>query len=177
MDNERQEPCWYILHTYTGYETMVRDNLFRMIENNNLSDQIFDVKIPMEKTIEERNGKKKIVEKKTLPCYVFIKMLYSNELWYLITNTRGITGFVGPQGRAKPMNETEIRRWHLEPLPVDTNYAVGDLVSIEAGPLEGFDGVITELNISAQKVKVNITMFGNPTEVEVELGQITKKAD
>ncbi|MCD8200467.1 MAG: transcription termination/antitermination protein NusG [Clostridia bacterium] len=177
MADEALEPCWYILHTYTGYEMMVRDNLFRMVENNNLQDQIFDVKIPMEKTIEEKNGKKKVVEKKTLPCYVFIKMLYSNELWYLITNTRGVTGFVGPQGRAKAMTEQEIRRWHLEPLPVDTSYVPGEEVNIESGPLEGFDGVITEVNATSQKAKVKITMFGNPTEVEVELAQITKKTE
>ena len=105
MADVQQQPCWYILHTYSGYEMMVKDSLFRLVENNNLQDQIFDVKIPMEQTIEEKNGKRKVVERKLLPCYVFIKMIYSNQLWYLVTNTRGVTGFVGPQGRPIPMKD------------------------------------------------------------------------
>ncbi len=98
-------PCWYILHTYSGYESMVKDNLERLIENNNLQNMVFDVKIPMEQTIEEKNGKRKIVDRKLLPCYVFIKMIYSNQLWYWITNTRGGTCFVGPQGRPIPLKD------------------------------------------------------------------------
>ena len=109
------EPKWYILHTYSGYEAMVKESLLRLIENNNLQDSIVDVKIPTEQTIEEKaNGKKKVVERKLLPCYVFIKMVYSNQLWYLVTNTRGVTGFCGPQGRPIPMKEDEIRKMRLE---------------------------------------------------------------
>ena len=151
-----EKPCWYILHTYSGYEMMVKDSLFRLIENNNLKDQIFDVKIPMEQTIEEKNGKRKVVERKLLPCYVFIKMIYSNQLWYWVTNTRGVTGFVGPQGRPIPMKEDEIRKMRLEEVVLDADFKVGDTISIDAGPLEGFDGVITELNDLSQKAKVNI---------------------
>lgn len=169
-----QTPYWYILHTYSGYEAMVRDSLFRLIENNNLKDQIFDIKIPMEQTIEEKNGKRKIVERKLFPCYVFIKMIYSNQLWYWVTNTRGVTGFVGPQGRPKPMTRDEIRRMRLEEVLADADFNVGDTVNIDAGPLEGFDGVITELNDVAQKAKVNIQMFGRSTDVEVEYVQMKK---
>lgn len=169
-----EKPCWYILHTYSGYEMMVKDSLTRLIENNNLKDQIFDVKIPMEQTIEEKNGKRKVVERKLLPCYVFIKMIYSNQLWYLVTNTRGVTGFVGPQGRPIPMKEDEIRKMRLEEVLIDADFAVGDTVSVDAGPLEGFQGVITELNDLAQKAKVNIQMFGRSTDVEVEYIQIKK---
>ena len=174
MADVQQQPCWYILHTYSGYEMMVKDSLFRLVENNNLQDQIFDVKIPMEQTIEEKNGKRKVVERKLLPCYVFIKMIYSNQLWYLVTNTRGVTGFVGPQGRPIPMKDEEIRKMRLEDVLVDADFAVGDTVSIDAGPLAGFDGVITELNDLAQKAKVNIQMFGRSTDVEVEYIQIKK---
>ncbi len=173
MDME-QTPYWYILHTYSGYEAMVRDSLFRLIENNNLKEQIFDIKIPMEQTIEEKNGKRKVVERKLFPCYVFIKMIYSNQLWYWVTNTRGVTGFVGPQGRPKPMTRDEIRRMRLEEVLSDVDFAVGDTVNIDAGPLEGFDGVITELNDLAQKAKVNIQMFGRSTDVEVEYVQMKK---
>lgn len=174
MSDVQEQPCWYILHTYSGYEMMVKDSLFRLVENNNLQNQIFDVKIPMEQTIEEKNGKRKVVERKLLPCYVFIKMIYSNQLWYLVTNTRGVTGFVGPQGRPIPMKDEEIRKMRLEEVVVDADFAVGDTVNIDAGPLAGFDGVITELNDLAQKAKVNIQMFGRSTDVEVEYIQIKK---
>ena len=129
---DTSQPCWYILHVYSGYESIVKASLERLIENNNLQSQIFDVKIPMETTIEERNGKRKIVERKLLPSYVFIKMIYSNQLWYWVTNTRGVTGFVGPQGRPIPMKEAEIRKMRLEEVAVDVNFAVGDTVNIDA---------------------------------------------
>ena len=174
MVADPENPCWYILHTYSGYESMVRDSLFRLIENNNLQNMIFDVKIPMEQTIEEKNGKRKIVERKLLPCYVFIKMIYSNQLWYWVTNTRGVTGFVGPQGRPIPMKEAEIRKMRLEEVVVDADFKVGDKVGVDAGPLEGFEGIITELNDAAQKAKINIRMFGRNTDVEVEYIQIRK---
>lgn len=168
-------PCWYILHTYSGYESMVKDNLERLIENNNLQDMIFDVKIPMEQTIEEKsNGKRKVVERKLLPCYVFIKMIYSNQLWYWITNTRGVTGFVGPQGRPIPLKENEIRKMRLEDTVVEGDFLIGDKVLVESGPLEGFEGTITELNDAAHKAKLNIQMFGRNTDVEVEYIQIKK---
>ena len=93
-----EEPKWYILHTYSGYEAMVKDSLEKLIENNNLGDYIVDLKIPMEQVIEEKNGKRKVVERKLLPCYVFIKMIYTNQIWYYVTCTRGVTGFCGPQG-------------------------------------------------------------------------------
>lgn len=169
------EPKWYILHTYSGYEAMVKESLFRLIENNNLSDQIVDVKIPTEQTIEEKaNGKKKVVERKLLPCYVFIKMIYSNQLWYLVTNTRGVTGFCGPQGRPIPMREEEIRKMRLEEYVEDADFRVGDRVTIDNGPLEGFIGTILEVNDALQRAKVSIVMFGRPQDVEVEYVQITK---
>ena len=174
MVADTEKPRWYIFHTYSGYEMMVKDSLTRLIENNNLQDMIFDIKIPMEETIEEKNGKRKIVERKLLPCYVFIKMIYSNQLWYWVTNTRGVTGFVGPQGRPIPMTEAEIRKMRLEEVVSDANFAVGDRVYIDAGPLEGFSGAITELNDAAQKAKVNVIMFDRNTDVEVEYIQIRK---
>ena len=172
------EPQWYILHTYSGYESMVKDSLLRLIENNNLSDSIVDVKIPTEQTIEEKaNGKKKVVERKLLPCYVFIKMIYSNQLWYLVTNTRGVTGFVGPQGRPIPMKAEEIRKMRLEEYVTDADFMRGDRVSIDNGPLEGFIGTITSLNDEQQRAKVEIVMFGRNQEVEVEYIQMTKISD
>ena len=175
MVDVEKVPCWYILHTYSGYESMVKYNLERLIENNNLQDKIYDVKIPMEQTIEEKsNGKRKLVDKKLLPCYVFIKMIYSNELWYMITNTRGVTGFVGPQGRPIPLKADEIRKMRLEPFVVEGEFGVGDRIEVVSGPLEGFKGVITELNDLAQKAKVEVEMFGQNTDVDVEYLQIKK---
>lgn len=169
------EPKWYILHTYSGYEAMVKESLLRLIENNNLQDSIVDVKIPTEQTIEEKaNGKKKVVERKLLPCYVFIKMVYSNQLWYLVTNTRGVTGFCGPQGRPIPMKEDEIRKMRLEEYVVDADFKVGDRVSIDNGPLEGFIGIIREVNDETQRAKVAIVMFGREQDVEVEYVQMQK---
>ena len=175
MANVDTEPKWYILHTYSGYEAMVKESLLRLIENNNLQDSIVDIKIPMEQTIEERaNGKKKVVERKLLPCYVFIKMIYSNQLWYLVTNTRGVTGFCGPQGRPQPMKEDEIRKMRLEEYVVNADFKAGDRVSIDNGPLEGFIGTIRVVNDEAQRAKVTIVMFGREQDVEVEYVQMQK---
>lgn len=174
MANPESEAKWYILHTYSGYEAMVKDSLEKLIENNNLKDHIFDLKIPMEQSIEEKNGKRKVVERKLLPCYVFIKMIYSNQIWYLVTNTRGVTGFVGPQGRPIPMKEDEIRKMRLEEFVSAADFEVGDTVAIDAGPLEGFSGEILELNPTAQKAKIRISMFGRMTDVEVEYIQMKK---
>ena len=175
MANVDTEPKWYILHTYSGYEAMVKESLLRLIENNNLQDSIVDVKIPTEQTIEEKaNGKRKVVERKLLPCYVFIKMVYSNQLWYLVTNTRGVTGFCGPQGRPIPMKEDEIRKMRLEEYVVNADFKAGDKVSIDNGPLEGFIGTIREVNDETQRAKVSIVMFGREQDVEVEYVQMKK---
>ncbi len=169
-----EQPKWYILHTYSGYEAMVKDSLEKLIENNNLGDYIVDLKIPMEQVIEEKNGKRKIVERKLLPCYVFIKMIYTNQIWYYVTSTRGVTGFCGPQGRPIPMKPDEIRKMRLEDVVSDETFAIGDTVSVEDGPLKGFLGKIKELNASAQKAKISTSMFGRNTDVEVEYIQIKK---
>ena len=170
-----EQAKWYVIHTYSGYEAMVKDNLEKLIENNNLQDHIVDIQIPTEETLEEKaNGKKKLVERKKFPCYVFLKMIYSNDIWYLVTNTRGVTGFVGPQGRPLPLTDEEIARLGIEKIAVDVDYAEGDTVRVISGPLESFTGVITELNAPAQQAKVNVTMFGRSTEVELDFVQIKK---
>ena len=175
MENVATEKLeWYILHTHSEYEAMVKDSLEKLIENNNLKDQVTDIKIPMEEVMEEKNGKKKVVSRKLLPCYVFIKMIYSNQLWYMITQTRGVTGFVGPQGRPIPMKADEIRKMRLEEFVSDADFKLGDTVSIDAGPLEGFTGTVIEINDAVQKARVNIMMFGRSTDVEVEYMQMKK---
>lgn len=171
---EQEQPKWYILHTYSGYEAMVKDSLEKLIENNNLGDYITDLKIPMEQVIEEKNGKRKVVERKLLPCYVFIKMIYTNQIWYYGTSTRGVTGFCGPQGRPIPMKEDEVRKMRLEEFISEADFNIGDSVSIEEGPLKGFIGTVKELNDAAQKAKVTTKMFNRDTDVEVEYYQIKR---
>ncbi|MBR2322310.1 MAG: transcription termination/antitermination factor NusG [Clostridia bacterium] len=166
---------WYVIHTNTGYEAMVKNTLEKLIENSNLQEQILEIKIPMEQTIEEKaNGKKKVVLRKILPCYVFIKLVYSNELWYLITNTRGVTGFVGPQGKAVPLTDEEVKRMRLDTWVEEVDFVKGDSVQIVAGPLDGFVGEVLDLNDTAQKAKVRVAMFDTETEVEVEYVQLKK---
>ena len=166
---------WYVIHTNTGYEAMVKNTLEKLIENRNLQEQILEIKIPMEQTIEEKaNGKKKVVMRKILPCYVFIKLVYSNELWYLITNTRGVTGFVGPQGKAVPLTEEEVKRMRLDTWVEEVDFVKGDSVQIVAGPLDGFVGEVLDLNDTAQKAKVRVAMFDTETEVEVDYVQLKK---
>lgn len=165
---------WYVLHTYSGYENMVKDNLIKLIENNNLSDSIIDIQIPTEQVVEEKNDKKKVVSRKLFPCYVFVKLIYNNDLWFLLTNTRGVSGFVGPNGRALPLNDDEVRRMQLEKVAVVNNFAVNDNVRVVAGPLEGYVGVIDEIDYKTEKAKVNISMFGRQTPVEFDFAQFEK---
>lgn len=173
MDNN--EAKWYVIHTYSSYENMVETNLRNMIENNNLQDKIFDIKIPVEDDIVEKNGKRKVVQKKKFVGYVFVKMIYTNEIWYLITNTRGVTGFVGPQGRPIPITNDEVRRMGLEDIVVeDFSIVKGDNIQVISGALEGFPGEVIEVNNEKQKVKVNVSMFGRETTVELDFSQIEK---
>jgi transcriptional antiterminator NusG len=170
-----EQARWYVIHTYSGYEAMVKDSLEKLIENNNLQENIFEIKIPTEETLEEKaNGKKKLVERKKFPCYVFLKMKYSNDIWYLVTNTRGVTGFVGPQGRPLPLTDEEVARMGLIKQVVEVDFAEGDDVQIISGPLESFCGKVVSLSPSSQKAMVNVSMFGRNTDVEVDFVQVKK---
>lgn len=166
---------WYVLHTRAGYETLAKSGLEKLIENNNLGDTIFDIKIPMEQTIEEKNGKKKVVLRRRCPCYVFLKMIYRNELWFLITNTRGVTGFVGPMGHPAPLSDAEVQRMHLdETVKEGFELAVGENVKIVSGALDGFIGEVVAVNETAQKATVKVPVFGRETSVEVDFVDLLK---
>ena len=171
---EQNTAKWYVIHTYSGYEAMVKSSLEKLIENNNLSSTILDIKIPMEQTIEEKNGKKKVVLRKLSPSYVFIKMIFNNDLWYVITNIKGVTGFVGPQGRLLPLTDDEVKRMGLETKVENVDLAVGDNVKIISGPLDSVIGTITSLNVAAQKAIVKVDMFGRETDVELDFVQLEK---
>ncbi len=163
---------WYVLHTYSGYENQVEMNLKMVFEKNNLTDRLFEITIPMEEVLEEKNGKKKLVKRKMYPCYVLIKMDYDNSMWHIITQTRGVTGFVGPQGRPLPLTDDEIRRMHLEKVVAKTDNKQGDTVKIIGGPLEDFVGKIESIDAENQKCRVSVSMFGRETPVDLELYQI-----
>ena len=163
---------WYVLHTYSGYENQVEMNLKMVFEKNNLTDRLFEITIPMEEVLEEKNGKQKLVKRKMYPCYVLIKMDYDNSMWHIITQTRGVTGFVGPQGRPLPLTDDEIRRMHLEKVVAKTDYKPGDNVKIISGPLEYFVGKIETVDPENQKCRVSVSMFGRQTPVDLELYQI-----
>ncbi len=171
-NNEIVEPKWYVVHTFSGYENLVLINLKKTIENNNLQDIILDVKIPMEDVIEEKNGKKKVVQRKMFPCYVLVKMRYTDNLWHTIVNTRGVTGFCGPAGRPLALTEDEIKRMRLEKINVDIKVNIGDKIKIISGPLADFVGDVIEVDAENQKCKVNVSMFGRLTPVEVDFDQI-----
>lgn len=163
---------WYILHTYGGYESIVQANIKQLIENHNLQDCIFDIVIPTEQVVEERNGKRKIVENKVFPCYVYVKLIYSSQLWYLLTNTRGVTGFVGPQGRAWPLSDEEVKRLGLEKKIIEIATEIGDNVRVTGGPFEGLVGTVKSIDNTHQKVGLSLSMFGRETFVEMDFQQI-----
>ena len=167
---------WYILHTYSGYENMVKDNLELVFKKNDCIDRLREIVIPMEDVVEEKaNGKRKIVQRRLMPTYVFIKMDYDNSMWHMITNTRGVTGFVGPQGRPLPLSDDEIKRLHLEkPTVVVTDFRVGETVKIIDSSLEGFIGTIDAIDPVNSKCKVSVSMFGRITPVELEMNQIER---
>lgn len=174
MENKEQAQ-WYVIHTYSGYEAMVETNLHNMVENNNLQDYIFEIKIPVEDEVVEKNGKRKVVQRKKFPSYVFIKMIYTNHIWFMVTNTRGVTGFVGPAGRPLPLRDDEVKRMGLEVIEFeDLDIKAGDSVRVISGALENFDGVIESISAERQKVKVVISMFGRDTPVELDFSQVEK---
>ena len=166
------EPKWYVLHTFTGYEAMAVDNLNKCIAKNNLQDYIMEVKVPMETVIEEKNGKKKAVERKLFPCYILIKMRYTDSLWHTIVNSRGVTGFVGPQGRPLPLTDEEVKKMKLEPINIDIKFSAGDKVKLSIVAFDGFVGTVLSVDAEANKCKVEVEMFGRPTPIDVDFSDI-----
>lgn len=174
MENSK-EPKWYVLHTYMGYENVAKENLETVVEKFNLQDRIFDIVIPEHEVIEEKNGKKKLVTRKTMPCYMFVKMIYGDDLWHNVTKrTRGITGFAGPKGRPLELTEEEIIKLRLEKIKVETDIEVGDKIEIVEGPLDKMIGSVVAVNTDAGLVTVSVEMFGRENNVELEYGKIRK---
>ena len=168
------EPRWYVVHTYSGYENKVKTDLEKTVKNRELEDFFFDIVVPMEEQIEIKNGKTKTNIKKVFPGYVLVKMIVTEESWYIVRNTRGVTGFVGSGTDPIPLTDEEIRSMGFEDVPVTVDYEVGESVKVLAGPLEGFVGVVQEINTEKGKVKVSVSMFGRETPVELEFSQVQK---
>lgn len=168
------EPKWYVLHTFSGYENVAKENLETVVEKFNLQDRIFDIVIPMEDVVEEKNGKKKLVQRKAMPCYILVKMKYADDLWHNVTRTRGITGFVGPKGRPLALTENEVVKLRLEKIKVEIDLSVGDKVEIVDGPLNSMIGTVTDVNTDAGTASLMVEMFGRETAVDVELSQVRK---
>ncbi len=174
-NKQNDKPQWYVLQTLSGYEKMVQSNLFTMVENNNLQDKIIDIVVPEEEEITEKNGKKKVVMRRKYPCYVFIKMIYTKHVWYMVTQTRGVTCFCGPQGRPVPITEEEVKRNQLERITEEElDFKVGDQIEVLGGALKDFVGEVKEINFDTQKVKVIVSMFGRETPVDIEFINIRK---
>ena len=166
---------WYVLHTFSGYENVAKENLETVVEKFNLQDRFFDIIIPMEDVVEEKNGKKKLVQRKAMPCYILVKMKYADDLWHNVTRTRGITGFVGPKGRPLALTDEEVLKLHLDPLPIKVvDFVAGDRVEIIDGPLNGTVGTIESINAQEGTASVTIEMFNRETAVDVQLTQIRK---
>ena len=166
---------WYVIRTYSAYETLVKKNLESMIALHGLEDQIFDIVIPTEEDVVEKNGKRKVVERKKFTGYVYIKLIYSEHLGYFVRQIRGVSGFVGPEGKALPLTTDEVKRIGLEKITAaDFHIEVGDNVRIVSGPLETFLATVEEIYPDKQKVKVIVQMFGRQTPVELEFNQIEK---
>ena len=152
------EVNWYVVHTYSGYENKVATNIEKMVENRRLQDLIQEVKIPTETVVEIKDNKRKEVERKIFPGYVLVKMIVTDETWYIVRNTRGVTGFVGTTTKPVPLSQEEVDKLGVE---------------ITEGPLAGFVGIVEEIDKDKQKIKVKVSMFGRETTAELELGQAT----
>ena len=166
-----EEAKWYVVHTYSGYENKVATNLETIVENRKLQDWIKEIRVPTETVVEIKDNKKREVERKIFPGYVLVKMVMTDESWYVVRNTRGCTGFVGPNGKPVPLTEEEVAALGVEKREVEVNYKVGDTVHIVDGPLENFSGVVEEIDLEKNKDRVTISMFGRETPVELELDQ------
>ena len=171
---EDLEPRWYVVHTYSGYENKVKTDLEKTIKNRELEDFFFDIIVPMEEQIEIKDGKRKTNLKKVFPGYVLIKMIVTEESWYIVRNTRGVTGFVGSGTDPIPRTNEEIRNMGFEAVVINVDYDINNSVKVVNEPLSGFIGTVQEINKDKNKVKVLVSMFGRETPVELEFSQVEK---
>jgi transcriptional antiterminator NusG len=173
--HEQQDQAqWFVAHTYSGYENKVKASIEATVENRNMEESILEIQIPVQEVVESKNGKRVVKEKKLFPGYVIIKMFMTDDSWYVVRNTRGVTGFVGPASKPVPLSEGELKSMGIRQKRVEITMAVGEEVKVTEGPLEGFTGIIEEIYPEKLKVKVNVSMFGRETLAELGFEQIEK---
>ena len=168
------EANWYVAHTYSGYENKVKANIEKTIENRHLEDQILEVRVPLQDVVEVKNGVKKTVQKKMFPGYVLLNMVMNDDTWYVVRNTRGVTGFVGPGSKPVPLTETEMFNLGIQANNIEVEFAEGDTVSVIGGVWKDTIGVIQAVNQNKQSVTINVELFGRETPVEISLTEIRK---
>jgi transcriptional antiterminator NusG len=168
------EAKWYVVHTYSGYENKVKANIEKTIENRKLQDQILEVSVPLEKVVEVKNGVKKQVERKLFPGYVLLNMIMNDDTWYVVRNTRGVTGFVGPGSKPVPLTESEMINMGIAKTEIELDVEVGDNVVVTSGVWENTSGIVKSINEHKQTVTISIDMFGRETPVEIGFTDIKK---
>ena len=168
------EANWYVVHTYSGYENKVKVDIEKTIENRNLQDQILEVSVPMQDVIEVKNGANKQVAKKMFPGYVLINMVMNDDTWYVVRNTRGVTGFVGPGSKPVPLTEEEMAGLGFKAAGVVVDFEVGDMVVVTAGAWKDTVGVIKSINEGKQTLTIHVEMFGRETPVELSFAEVKK---
>ena len=177
MAEAKKEPCWYVIHTYSGYENKVKDTLEKSVENNGMQDLILEVRVPMEEVVEIRNGKRVKSTRKVYPGYVLVHMIETSESWYVVRNTRGVTGFVGPESKPSPLSDAEAFSLGVEKQVIEVAYNVGDLVTIIGGSFDGFSGIVDTIDLEQKTVRVIISMMGRDTPIELGLDQVESTLD
>lgn len=169
---------WYVIHTYSGYENKVAQDIEKVVENRKLHDLILEVRVPTERVTEITDGKTKEVERKTFPSYVLLKMVYTDDSWHIVKNIRGVTGFVGPASEPTPLSEKEVEALGVDlGTTVTVNYAVGDAVTIIGTAMDGFTGIVQNIDLDEGTVDVMISMFGRETPATLALNQVVKLDD
>lgn len=172
MEEQSNEALWYVVHTYSGYENTVKTTIEKTVENRSLQDIIYQVAIPMETVTEITDNGPKTYDRKVFPGYVLVKMVMTDDAWYIIKNVRGVTGFVtSGSDKPTPLTDDEVYQLGMEKREIVVGYKVGDTVAIIDGPLSGFNGVVEELDVEKNKVRVTVSMFGREMPVELELDQ------
>ncbi len=172
-----EEAKWYVVHTYSGYENAVAAAIMKAAENRRMTDQIHEVNIPLETVTEITEKGPKEVERKVFPGYVLVKMVMTDDSWHLVHAVRGATGFVGTDGKAVPLTDEEILALGVERREIKVGYDVGDTVAVIDGPLSGFKGTVDELEITKNRVRVVVSMFGRETPIDLELDQVEAEKD
>lgn len=167
-----EQAQWYVVHTYSGYENKVAQNLGTIIENRRLQELILEVRVPTEMVPDIKDGKERMVERKLFPGYVLVKMFMTDDSWYVVRNTRGVTGFVGPTSKPVPLTQAEVDNLGVDEATTTVDYAVGDSVEVLTGPLEGFIGLVESIDKANGKVNLKVSMFGRETPAELLLAQV-----